>query len=98
MYRRDTKSAVQVILVNFFKVTQGSVLNTGHFFCKLDSIIFDTKLKIRFTAVNHLANRTVPQIFVAFKEMYQYYLHRGFCITAVHSDGEFAPFQALVAS
>ena len=25
-------------------------------------------------------------------------MHRGFCITTVHSDGEFAPLQALVAS
>jgi hypothetical protein len=31
--------------------------------------------KICFTAVNHLADRTVPQIFKAlFKEIYQYYL------------------------
>ena len=54
--------------------------------------------KICFTAVNRLANRTVPQIFAAVKEMYQYYMHRGFLITTVHSDGEFAPLQALVAS
>ena len=54
--------------------------------------------KICFTAVNHLANRTVPQIFAAFKEIYQYYLHRGFCITTVHSDGKFTPLQALIAS
>ncbi len=27
--------------------------------------------KICFTAVNHIANRTVPQIFMAFKEVYQ---------------------------
>ncbi len=29
--------------------------------------------KICFTAINHLADRTVPQIFTAFKEIYQYY-------------------------
>ena len=28
--------------------------------------------KIYFTEVNHLANRTVPEIFKAFKEVYQY--------------------------
>ena len=54
--------------------------------------------KICFTAVNHLANRTVPQIFAASKEIYQYYMHCGFRITTVHSDGEFAPLQVLVAS
>ena len=54
--------------------------------------------KICFTALNHLANRMVPQIFTAFKEIYQYYMHRGFRITTVHSDGEFAPLQALVVA
>ena len=54
--------------------------------------------KICFSAVNHLAYRTVPQIFAAFKEIYQYYLHRGFFITTVHYDGEFVPLQALIAS
>jgi hypothetical protein len=52
--------------------------------------------KICFTTVNHLADRTVPQIFKAFKEIYQYYLHRGFRITTVHVDGEFAPLTALI--
>jgi hypothetical protein len=54
--------------------------------------------KITFTAVNHLADRTVPQIFKAFKEMYQYYPQRGFHITVVHADGEFAPLKPLIES
>jgi hypothetical protein len=49
-----------------------------------------------FTAVNHLPDRTVPQIFKAFKEMYQYYLQRGLHIKAVHADGEFAPLKTLI--
>ena len=48
--------------------------------------------------MNHLANRTVPQIFATFKEIYQYYLHHRFCITTVQSGEEFAPLQAMVAS
>jgi hypothetical protein len=44
----------------------------------------------------HLADRTVPQIFKAFKEMYQYYLQRGFHIMMVHADGEFAPLKNLI--
>ena len=52
--------------------------------------------KICFTAVNHLANRTVPEIFKAFREIYQYYLQRGFRITTVHADGEFAPLKGLI--
>ena len=54
--------------------------------------------KICFTAVNHLANRTVPEIFKAFKEHYQYYLQRGFRITTVHADGEFSPLKPLIES
>ena len=52
--------------------------------------------KICFTAVNHLADRTVPQIFKAFKEIYQYYLQRGFRITTVHADAEFEPLTTLI--
>ena len=54
--------------------------------------------KICFTAVNHLANRTVPEIFKAFKEIFQYYLQRGFRITTVSADGEFEPLKTLIES
>jgi hypothetical protein len=47
-------------------------------------------------AINHLAVRTVPQLFIAFKEIYQYNLQRGFCITTVDADGEFALFALKV--
>jgi hypothetical protein len=52
--------------------------------------------KICFTAVNHLADRTVPQILKALKEMYQYCLQRGFHIAMVHADGELAPLKTLI--
>ena len=51
-----------------------------------------------FTAVNHLANRTVPQIFNAFKEIFTYYLHRGFRTTTIGMDGEFAPLKPLISA
>jgi hypothetical protein len=35
---------------------------------------------------------------MAFKEIYQYYLQRGFHITTVHVDGEFAPLKVLIES
>ena len=54
--------------------------------------------KICFTAVNHLANRTIPHIFKAFKEIYSYYLQRGFQITVLHVDSEFAPLKILIES
>ena len=68
------------------------------FFFNKIPFLLSLSRKICFTEVNHLANRTVPQIFASFKEVYQYYMHHGFRITTVHSDGEFAPLQALVAS
>jgi hypothetical protein len=43
-------------------------------------------------------DRTVPHIFKAFKDIYQYYLQRGFHITVVHADGEFAPMKPLIES
>jgi hypothetical protein len=54
--------------------------------------------KICFSAINHLVDRTIPQIFMAFKEIYLYYLQRGFCITTVHADGEFAHLKVLIES
>ena len=47
--------------------------------------------KMCFTDVNHLANRKLETIFKAFKEMYSYYMKRGFHITTIHADGEFSP-------
>jgi hypothetical protein len=66
-------------------------VNKIPFFLTLSRNIFST-------AVNHLPNRTVPEIFKAFKEIYQYYLHQGCRITTVHADEEFAPLTALIAS
>ena len=42
--------------------------------------------RIMFTAVHYLANRTVPQIFNAFKEIFTYYLQHGFRITTIGMD------------
>jgi hypothetical protein len=43
-------------------------------------------------------DRTVLQIFKAFKEIDQYYLQCGFWITTVHADGEFALLKVLIES
>jgi hypothetical protein len=71
-------------------------LTTDIFFVNKIPFFLTLSRKKCFTAVNHLADRTVPQIFKAFKEMYHYYLQRGFHITTVHADGEFAPLKTLV--
>jgi hypothetical protein len=73
-------------------------LTTYIFFVNKIPFFLTLSRKICFTAVNHLADRTVPQIFKAFKEMYQYYLQCGFHIKTVHADGEFAPLKPLIES
>ena len=54
--------------------------------------------KICFTAVNHLADRTVRTIYKAYEEIHKFYLNRGFHITTLLVDGEFAPLQVLIQS
>jgi hypothetical protein len=73
-------------------------LTTDIFFVNKIPFFLKLSCKICFTAVHHLEDCTVPQIFKAFKEMYQYYLQRGFHITTVHVDGEFAPLKPLIES
>jgi hypothetical protein len=71
-------------------------LTTDIFFVNKFPFILTLSRNTFFTAVNHLADRTVQQIFKAFKEMYQYYLQGGFHITTVHADGKFAPLKTLI--
>jgi hypothetical protein len=73
-------------------------LTTDIFFANKITFFLTLSRNICFTAVKHLADRTVPYIFKAFKEMYQYYLQRGFHITPVHADDEFAPLKTLIKS
>ncbi len=77
---------------------QRGVYQCQPFFVKKILFFLTLSHKICFMAINHLADRTVPQIFMAFKEIYQYYLQRGFRITMVHADGEFAPLKVLIES
>jgi hypothetical protein len=75
------------------------VYNTADlFFVNKIPFFLTLSRKMGFTAINHLAARTVPQIFMLFKEIYQYYLQCGFHITMVNADGEFAPLKALIES
>jgi hypothetical protein len=84
--------------LELMKLHKEVFLTTDIFFVNKNPFFLTLSRKIMFTAVNHLADRTVPQIFKAFKEIYQYYLQRGFHITGVHADGEFAPLEPLIES
>ena len=86
------------ILVDFLKLHKEVFLTLDILYVNKIPFFLNLSRKICFTAVNHLANRTVPQIFAAFKEICQYYLHCKFRITTVHSDRECAPLQDLILS
>jgi hypothetical protein len=82
--------------VELLKLHKEVYITANIFFVNKIPFFLTLSPKICFTAINHLADRTVPQIFMAFKEIYQCYLQRGFCITMVHADGEFAPHKVLM--
>ena len=84
--------------VELLKLHKEVYITANLFFVNKIPFFLTLSCKICFTAINHLADRTVPQIFKAFKEIYQYYLQRGFCITMVHVDREFAPLKVLIES
>jgi hypothetical protein len=77
---------------------QGLFLTTDIFFVNKISFFVTHSRNICFTAVNHLVDRSVPHIFKAFKDIYQYYLQCGFHISMVHAEGEFAPLKTLIES
>jgi hypothetical protein len=99
---KTTQSEPNPVARDFVKVPQELLklhkevffLTADIFFVKKIPFFLTLSHKICFTVVNHLGHRTVPEIFNAFKEIYQYYLHRGFCITMMHADEEFAPLTA----
>jgi hypothetical protein len=84
--------------MEIMKLHKEVFLTTDIFFVNKIPFFLTLSRKICFTAVNHLADRTVPHIFKAFKEMYQYYLQRGFHIKTKHADGQFAPLKSLIES
>jgi hypothetical protein len=84
--------------LELMKLHKEVFLTTDILFVNKNPFFLTLSRKITFTAVNHLADRTVPQKFKVFKEIYQYYLQRGFHITVVHADGEFAPLKPLIES
>ena len=84
--------------MDLLKLHKEVFLTLDILFVKNIPFLLTLSRKICFTAVNHIANRMVLKTFAAFKEIYQYYMHRGFRITTAHFDGEFAPLQALVAA
>jgi hypothetical protein len=78
------------------KLHQLVFLTADLFFVNQIPFFLTLSRKICFTAVNHVTDRKAETIFKAFEEIYRFYLQRGFKITTVHADGEFAPLQAMI--
>jgi hypothetical protein len=102
---KTTRSKTHPVARDYVKVTKELLklhkevfLTTGIFFVNKIPFFLILSRKICFTAVHHLVDRTVPQTFKDFKEIYQYYLQCGFHIMTVHADGEFAPLKTLIES
>jgi hypothetical protein len=84
--------------LELMKLHKEVFLTTDIFFVNKNPFFLALSCNITFTAVTHLVDRTVPQKFKVFKEIHQYYLQRGFHITVVHANGEFAPLEPLIES
>jgi hypothetical protein len=84
--------------LELMKLHKEVFLTTDIFFVNKNPFFLTLSHNITLISVNHLADHTMPQIFKAFKEIYQYYLQHGFHITVVHADGEFAPLKPLIES
>ena len=82
----------------FLKLHKEVVLTMDIFFVNKIPFFLTLSRVIYFTAVNHLSDRKVDTIFKAFKEVYMYYLQRGFRIETVLTDGEFEPLKPLIQS
>jgi hypothetical protein len=100
---KTTRSKTIHVARDFVKVPKGILklhkdvfLTCNIFFVNQIPVFITLSRKICFTAVNHLTDRKVKTIYNAFKEIYKFYLNRGFRIITIHTDDKFTPLQALI--
>jgi hypothetical protein len=84
------------VTMELLKLHKEVFLTTDIFFVNKIPFFLTFSSKICLTAVNPLADRTVPQICKELKEMFQYYLQRRFHATTVHANGKFVPLKPLI--
>ncbi len=65
-------------------------VNQIPFFVTLSRVLY-------FTTVTHLPNRNLGEIFKALKGIFYYYLQRGFRMTFITGDGEFASLEQFTS-
>lgn len=96
MVRRSPDAVAQdVVLIpkQIRELHRNVSLSIDIFFFNGIAFFITLSRNIRFTTVTHLPNRTVPEIFKAFRSIFKYYFERGFQVTAVMGDGEFVPLE-----
>ena len=71
-------------------------LSMDIFFVNAIPFLLTLSHNLCFTTITHLADRTIKSMYKAFKGIFTYYLQRGFQITVITADGEFAPLQQLM--
>jgi hypothetical protein len=83
------------VLKDLLELHKDMILTIDIFFVNEIPFFATLSRNICFTMVTHLSNRMLKMIFQAFCGIYNYYYKRGFRITMVMADGEFAALQTL---
>ena len=81
---------------DFLKLNKRVLLVVDIFFVNRVVFFLTYSRKITYTAVSHLTSRKLEQVLTAFKSIYNFYRQRGYPITEVHADNEFAPLRDAV--
>ena len=80
----------------FMKLHNEVMISIDIFFVNKIAFFLSLSRVIYYTGTSHLADRKVGTIFKAFKEIFVFYLRRGFRIVDVNADGEFEPLKPLI--
>ena len=80
----------------FLKLHKEVYLTADIIFVNKIPFFLTTSRKLDYLWIKHLPNRTLETLFNSFKQIYVFYKKRGFRITTVSMDGEFAPLKDAI--
>ena len=81
---------------DFLKHNREVNLQVDVFFVNEIAFFATLSAGIYYTSVTHINSRKATNLFNAFKQLYKFYLQRGFRITLVNGDPEFEPLAKLI--
>ena len=97
---RQTPPAVQTDIIEIptalRELNRFVTLSIDVFFVNKIPFFITLSRKICFCTITHLANRKINTIFETLKSIFMYYLQKGFQITTITGDNEFAPLVELL--